>query len=512
MRISWSTFSGIGFAAITLAASGCSTPSGGVARSDYPPPAISLPPPGPQQVTVNSRWNYSAYEDRPGTQWLLERARDSAGEGAPGLDRLVQRWPDLTLELLRYGVSGDGDLPLCLSLADSYDRTFDTSDPASGWYTVLNISAPQREAYDAFRSAREQLLAMFQSGRFSDAAAVNPVAALPAGAPPALQTEALRLEGLSALLNDHPDRAADCFNQALATNRQGSRHVQFELGLLLSESERRLGHTQDAAVAWENAIASAARVRDPDLWERAILTKPANVDWPPEAAIAGAGEPSFTPGAPPDMGDVLIGIGKMRLVRGAAQSALLSFSRAEAETPDDGKKSLARIYRVQSMITLHLAASALPMLDGLMQSPDRRIACRAQAIEGDVYCRVLQDRARGIPMMQAALQDPQGSGWPGKSRLSANLALYYLLEGNESKGLPMLHMAEAQFESLYLWEDLAHSLQDEAAYLRAVNKNDDADVVQRRADQVCREAGLPGGPLTDNSVADNSTEDSSTPR
>jgi hypothetical protein len=153
-----------------------------------------------------------------------------------------------------------------------------------------------------------------------------------------------------------------------------------------------------------------------------------------------------------------------------------------------------------------MSASALPMLDGLLKSPDPRISCRAATIEGDIYCRMLGNRAKGIPMMRTALENPQAGDWPGKSRLSANLALYYLLDGNENEGLSRLHVAQAQFESEFSWEDLAGSLQDEAAFLRSENNND-ADLVQKRADEISRKAGLPTGPLSDEAVANDTQDD-----
>jgi hypothetical protein len=150
------------------------------------------------------------------------------------------------------------------------------------------------------------------------------------------------------------------------------------------------------------------------------------------------------------------------------------------------------------------------MLDGLMKSPDPRIGWRAQAIEGDVDCRVLGDRRHGIPLMRAALDAADAGDWPGKSHLSANLALYYLLEGEDVQGLRILHLVEARFEVEAQWEDLARSLLDEAAYLRVTDKNDQAEIVQKRADQICRKAGLPVGPLTDEAAADKSSDSDTT--
>ena len=153
----------------------------------------------------------------------------------------------------------------------------------------------------------------------------------------------------------------------------------FELAALLaSEADRRsAGRSAAALSAWETAVAAGAKESTTRICrERAILAKPDSVDWPAAAAIAGADEPVFA--APPDTADVLIGMGKMRLSRGALQPALLAFSRAETETHVAGKKDLARLYRAQTMIALEQPASALPMLDSLMKSTDPRIARKSR--------------------------------------------------------------------------------------------------------------------------------------
>jgi hypothetical protein len=462
---------------------------------------LNLPPPGPYHVSVDSKWAYSANENRPAGTWLLQRARDISSEGSVGLDRLVARWPDVTLDVLRDGVTSGADLPVVLSLADSYDRVFHTVDPAAGWSNALSVSASQHDAYVSYITGREHILELFKTGQYSQAATIDLFGALPADAPLALRAEALRLEGLSALLNDRPQQAVDFFTRAFDAARPGPRHVQFEIGLLLSESDRRINQADAAAFTWQNTVAAAGDIRDPDLWERAILTKPDGFNWPAQTSVAATGEPDFSNGLPPETADVLIRVGKMRLARGAPQAALLAFSRAENETVIPGKKALAGLYRAQTMIQLQLVASALPLLERLSNFPDPRIRFRADALEGDVDCRVLGDRKHGIPLMSRGLMNPDSGEWPGKTQLSANLGLYFLLEGDDGKGLQLLHLAESQFEEASEWGDLARALEDEAAYLRVVGKIEEAEVVQRRADDISRKAGLPTGPLVDQSSA-----------
>jgi tetratricopeptide (TPR) repeat protein len=478
------------FTGLTLAilSAGCFMPVNGKPSAGAAAAPV-LPKPGPHQVLVDSRWAYSATENRPAPEWILDRARETAPQGNAGLDKLVGRWPDVTLEFLRQSVAVEGDLPLRLAIAESYDRTSGSTQTSAGWSAALAASDSRRDSYAKFQRAREDVLALFGSGRFAEASKINPLSTLPDDAPPALRTEALRLEGLAELLNNKPDRAAALFSQGHAAGANGPRHQLFEITLLESEAQRRSNQPEPSTTTWKAAVAAATEVRDPELWERAILAKPEHVDWPAEAAITGAGEPNFAATSAPDTANVLIGVGKMYLSRGAYQPALLAFSRAEAETPIPGEKALASLYRAQTMIALQQAASALPMLEGLLQCGDAGIARRAEAVQGDVLCRVLGDRQHGIPMMREALLAP-GADWPGKAQLLANLGLYQLLEGRNEEGLASLHQAQAGFEARAQWSDLAAALTNEAAFLKHADKAAEAAVVQKRADEVDRKAGL----------------------
>jgi hypothetical protein len=471
---------------------GCFVPVDDNNRPDSAVQPADLPKPGPAGVMVDSRLAFSSQENRPAAQWILQQA---SKDGQAGLDNLVATWPDVTLDLLRRSIAGEVNSNTQLAVAEAYDRQFGSSDPQANWSTAVTISSGDRPTYGRFRDANEQVFAMLGSGRFSDARAIDTVGALPTGAPLALRVEALRVAGLAALVGDSPKAASVFFAEGIQVSRSGPRPPQMELGLLLSESLRRIGNQNEAVNAWKSAVSAGATVHDPELWERAILAKTFDGPWPSEAAIAGDNEPKLSP--VPDVGDVLIGVGKMRLDRGAPQAALLALSQAEAETPVESKKLLARLLRAQCLIALQQPGSALPMLESLANSPDPRFACRAQAIEGDFLCRSMDDLTRGIPMMQAGLDNTAAGDWPGKTRLVANLALNYLLQGNDKDGLRLLHLSQARFEADLQWDDLAYSLKNEAAYLRSSKNSNDADAVQKRANDICIRAGLPVGPLVE---------------
>lgn len=460
-------------------------------------PRPSLPSPTPQHVSVESRWAYSAEENRPSVDGLLENARQSSQLGDTKLNLLVGTWPDVTLDLLRDSIGRQGDLPLRLVVAQIYDRMFSASDASAGWSVALTIAASQRDVYEPFREARDRAMSLLQDGKVAEAEKTISASTVPPDAPHALLAEKLRVAGLAALLHEDARRAATLFQRAVSVLANGPRHNQFELRLDWSEALRRCGESESANAAWQDAvqIAASGGVRDPELWQRAILAKPVGIQWPAEAASALRNEEGFADlGA--DEADVLLGIGKWRLNRGAFQQSLLAFSQAEAETSIPAKKTLARLYRVQCMIALRQPASALPMLQEIELFDDPRISLRAAALRGEILCRVLNDREHGIPLMKQSLTAADLHLWPEKDRLMANLGLYELLENNAPEGLMFLHEAQGSFGARNQWEDLAISLKNEAAFFRATGKSTEAEVVQKRADEMARKAGLPSGPLS----------------
>jgi hypothetical protein len=488
-----------GVSSALLAAVGCYqavSNNSGNSRPHVDAP-FTLPKPGPQQIVVDARLTYSAEENRPAVDSIVERARSLETEGGDSLEKLVKRWPDVTLDLLRNSVAAESDYQIRYAIAQSYDHAFGTADPAAGWYLALSISGSQRDQYTRFREGRQEFLKLLQSGQFADAANVDLAGELPADSPWALRAEALRLRGVAYLLDEKPDRAAGVLAGAVAAAAKGPTHLQFEVGLLLCEAQRRHGLVSLAAATWKSATqhAAAGNVRDPSLWERAILGKPGEVEWPAVGPITGSDVASIEGLSPPDTGDVLIAIGKMRFSRRAFQPALLAFSRAEAETTVRSKQDLSRLYRAEALVALQQPASALPVLDILIQSGDSRVAQRAKAAQGDLLCRVLDDRRHGIPLLREALAD-RSSDFPGSSQLTANLGLYCILEGLDEEGFRRLHEAEARFETEGRSEELAEALKNEAACLRFDKKQSEADVVQNRADSLCRKYGLAIGPLT----------------
>lgn len=460
-------------------------------------PKPSLPPPTPQHVSVESRWAYSAEENRPSVDWLLENARRSSQLNEAKLNGLVGMWPDVTLDLLRDSIGRQTDLPLRLVIAQSYDRLFAASNASAGWSVALTIAASQREVYEPFRDARDRAMALLQDGKVAEAEKTISPSILPPNAPDALLAEKLRVAGLAALLREDAQRAASLFQKAASLLANGPRHNQLDLRLDWTEALRRCEKSASANNAWQDAVQMAALggVRDPELWERAILAKPAGVPWPAQAASTLRDEEDFR-NMDADEADVLLGIGKWRLERGAFQQSLLAFSQAEAETSVAAKKALARLYRVQCMIALQQPASALPMLQEIESFEDRRISLRASALRGEILCRVLNDREHGIPLMKQSLTAVNLRHWPEKDRLMANLGLYELLENNEADGLMFLHEAQGNFASRSQWEDLTISLKNEAAFFRATGKSTEAEIVQKRADEMARKAGLPSGPLS----------------
>ena len=125
-------------------------------------------------------------------------------------------------------------------------------------YRILEKSKSQKDNNAKFRRTRDKLLAQLQSGQFTDAARLDPLGALSSDAPILSRAEALRAAGLAALLNEKLDKAADFFGRAVASAQRGPSPMQFELGILASETERRRNKPAAVAAAWKTAVAAGA--------------------------------------------------------------------------------------------------------------------------------------------------------------------------------------------------------------------------------------------------------------
>ena len=490
------------YAALLLCLAGGCVPDAGRGPAGSAEPR-TLPPPGPRTVAVQGGRVGSAEEARPDVPAFLEQVRLAASAEGPGsLKLLVQRWPDSALDALRDTGGADGARPDRLAVARIYDEVFEVRDPGAGWTAALSRQAADLEAFGAFRSARTQVLELMRDGRFADAADVSVAGRLPADAPAMTAAEAWRITGMAALMAERFADAEAAWSKAAAAAVDGPRHVRMELELMLGEARRRLGRTEAAIESWRNAVIVGAATRDPELWDRAVAGRPPQSPWPAEVPAAWARTATAREDGGPiagaiTNGDVLMRIGRMRLSRGALQTALLTFSRAEAEMTDPRARGLARLYRAQTMVALQQIGGALPMLEVLVRDADPSIGRRAQAVLGDVLCRVLSDYRRGLPILREAVSSADGGEWPDKSRSMANLGLYCLLDGREKEGLRWLHEAQLRFEREGRQRELADALKNEAAYLRENKRPDEADAVQRRADILCRQSGLPVEVLTD---------------
>jgi hypothetical protein len=488
------------YAALFLCLAGGCVPDAGRGPAGTAAPG-TLPAPGPRTVAVQGGRVGSAEEARPDPAAFLEQVRLAASAEGPGsLKLLVQRWPDSALDVLRDTGGADGARPDRLAVARVYDEVFEVRDPGAGWTAALSRQAADLEVFAAFRSARTQVLELMRDGRFADAADVSVAGRLPADAPAMTAAEAWRITGMAALMAERFADAEAAWSKSAAAAVDGPRHVRMELELMLSEARRRLGRTEAAIESWRNAVIVGAAARDPELWDRAVAGRPPQSPWPAEVPAAWARTASTRDDAaagPITNGDVLMRIGRMRLSRGALQTALLTFSRAEAEMTDARTRGLARLYRAQTMVALQQIGGALPMLEALVRDADPSIGRRAQAVLGDVLCRALSDYRRGLPILREAVSSADGGEWPDKSRSMANLGLYCLLDGREKEGLRWLHEAQLRFEREGRLRELADALKNEAAYHRENKRPDEAEAVQRRADILCRQSGLPVETLTD---------------
>jgi hypothetical protein len=266
------------------------------------------------------------------------------------------------------------------------------------------------------------------------------------------------------------------------------------LDLLISDAQRRAGQNAEAAFAWTGAARSAARLRDPILWERLVELRPADAVWPGEvqtdiqhqvttqpeqAATEAAGAGGF------DQGFVWRQIAEWRLERNETTAALLAFSRAETESQSAWLKGEARIGQARTLLAMNQDAPAMAILNAQAQSPEPSVSCHALAVLGvATFQKGRTDD--GIALLVRAVVNPDGIRWSGYSQAQADLALAYLTVGEEDQGLRLLHEAQDAFAREGRIADLSQCLVNEVAYLKkpGAKSPDRARAILRRIEQL----------------------------
>ncbi|MGA2258835.1 MAG: hypothetical protein ABSG53_29560, partial [Thermoguttaceae bacterium] len=420
--------------------------------------------------------------------------------------RLVQQFPDMALAVLRDPKAVNASPDTLAAIADAHDRQCHRGD-GPAWGAVARDRAAQPSRYADFDEKRRQFMIYVQNGHVKEAQ--RPGLAPPNCVPGnVLAIDILNLNGIALVLDNRPREATVAFQKALQAAGNGQPYEAVNLMLLLSDAQRRAGDSGAAERTWLAAADLAAELAtsptpliDPILLERAAYLRPVNASWPRLAQqrlsdlsgrlgivfLAPVSQISMAPRANlSDEASLWTVIGHARLARGESQAALVALKRAESMTSNPLAAGRLQIAETRALVRLGQSSAAAGMLIGLAGQSDPQIARPALALLGTL--KLSQGAVQqGFNLLHAAVEEDAALVWPGRAQAEADLGLAYLMMGDEAAGLRWLHGAQQTFESAGQREELAQSLENEAAYLEQAKKSDLAQAVRKRLE------GLAGG-------------------
>lgn len=455
-------------ATMLLAVAGCGTP-----------PATPLTQSAPRRVemlNLTSR-TQAASPTSLTVEQLSARASDLAAAGKTGhLTRLVARYPDVALELLRTTPPQDGARADRQAVAAAYDHLFVTG--VASWRAALASMAATPGETQAAADTRQVVRSLIEQGRFAQACEAGQGGRLAA---PFLAADALRLRGIALMLDNKPAEAAAAWQDAQPL-AAGDACAEAELDLLTCEALRRGGRVAPSALAFARAAARACGVRDPVFWQRLLELKPADAAWPSAVqerfapASAAAGAAAF------DEGEIWRQLGQWRLEQGEEAASLLAFAQAQSLSTSDLVRGQSRIGQARALAAMGQFPPAVAILSSLADAPQPAVAGQALAVLGVVSLQ--QGRgAEGMAMLQRAVENANVR-WDEFSTAQADLALAYLSAGSEAKGLPLMHEAQSQFQRDGRIADLCQCLDNEAAYLKQSGHGDQAAAIVQKIVQL----------------------------
>ncbi len=412
----------------------------------------------------------------------------------------------MALAVLRDPKSVNTSLDTLAAIADAHDRQCRRGE-GPGWSDVIRDRAAQPARYADFDDKRRQFMIHVQYGHVKEAQRLGlaPPSRVPGSE---LAIDVSNLNGIALVLDNRPREATVAFQEALRAAGDGRPYEAVNLMLLLSDAQRRAGDSGAAERTWLAAADLAAELAmsptplvDPILLERAAYLRPVNSSWPrlaqqrlsdlsgrlgvafpvPVLQISTAPRANLSDEAP-----LWTVIGHARLARGESQAALVAMKRAESMTGNPLAAGRLQLAETRALLRLGQSSAASGMLIGLAGQSDPQIARPALALLGAL--KLSQGAVQqGFNLLHSAVEEDSALAWPGRAQAEADLGLAYLMMGDEVVGLRWLHGAQQTFESAGQREELAQSLENEAAYLEQAKKSELAQAVRKRLD------GLAGG-------------------
>jgi hypothetical protein len=417
--------------------------------------------------------------------------------------RLVQQFPDAALVVLRDPKSVNASPDTLVAIADAHDQQCHRGD-GPAWGTVARDRAAQPSRYADFDEKRRQFMIHVQNGHVKEAQRLG--LAAPNLAPgKALAIDVQNLNGIALVLDNRPREAVAAFQKALQAAGNGQPYEAVNLMLLLSDAQRRAGDSGAAERTWISAAevatelaAGSMPIIDPILLERTAYLRPVNLSWPRPAQqrlndlcvrqgfvfpastpqISTVPQADFTDEAP-----LWTVIGHSRLARSESQAALVALKRAESMTSDPLAAGRLQIAEARALVRLGQSAAASAMLINLAGQNDPQLARPAMALLGTLKLR--QGAVQpGFNLLHSAVEQDSTLVWPERTQAEADLGLAYLMIGDEAAGLRCLHGAQQSFDAAGQRDDLLQCLENEAAYLEQVKKQDLAKAVRKRLESL----------------------------
>jgi tetratricopeptide (TPR) repeat protein len=464
-------------ALLVLAASGC-------AVSPQRPAARALPPPTPRRVEFANLTARTSSVDAGASvtadELLARIAALLPGENAAArVQRLILRFPDASLELLRNTSAAQAAQPERIAASVAYDRAF-IADGSTGWTRTLADAVLRPKEYESIRGARLLTLQLIEMGRPEQVLAQVKT---PAGSTfPFAQAELLRVRGIAALLCDRPADAIRDWKSAREATR-ADRGVYSEFLLLQAEALRSGGAAADSRTQWTMAAAAAASVSDPNLWQRIIEARDEATPWPAKVVTAFEGGVSAAVSPVAVEARIWRQIGEWRFSRSETPGALLAFKQAEALSLLPRDRDSARIDQARVLLTMNQTGPAISILASLINDPDPQVSHHALAVLGNARIG-LDDLPAALRLLQQAVADDDPLPVSLRAPARADLGLVYLMSSHEQEGLDWLHRAQADFESDRDNAGLVQCLQNEAAYLEQIGRTEQAREIRKRASRI----------------------------
>ena len=440
---------------------------GGPVKVDAASAGLTLEP---HKNSKQARGEFSARVNQLVTEGRLATAR-----------MLVERHPDLSLEILQTPLPGEAQSASVRFIAQVRDQQCLPPSAAGGWEAIIHDRASDAARYAKYDDARAKLLELFQLGRAQDAVELR-LATLAAAAPnPLLTIDAGQLTGIAVQLAGRPAEAAAMLAQTAEIAKGQDVHQAAYLLLLLSDAERCAGQFDRANSAWQQATLLASEslvattpIRDPMFWERAAYLRPVKITWPepvqrrllelsrlpsPSEAVV-SGTDAITA-----QGECALFacLGQWRYERNEPQAALLAFKRAETCTEGEAIKERLRFCQAKALFRLEQAGTATAILVDLSKRTDSAMSRPAMALLGGLKLQSGNTQL-GLTLLERALSQEPVPDWPERAEAEADLGLAQLMVGNEAQGLERLHAAQRRFEVNRQHDLLMKSLWNEARY------------------------------------------------